>query len=77
LSHISSPFCIGYFWDEVLLYIQAGLDLDSPIYDSHIAGMTSTQHQAQQFVQDGFSLTSPQAALNYDPSNFCLSVGYD
>jgi hypothetical protein len=31
LSHASSPFHTGYFGDRVLLFAQAGVDLDSPV----------------------------------------------
>jgi hypothetical protein len=41
-----SPFCVGCFWNRVLLYAQAGLD-QVPIYASLCTGMTGTCHCAQ------------------------------
>jgi hypothetical protein len=41
LSHVSSSFCSGYFEDRVLLFAQAGLDLDPHILSfPAISGMT-------------------------------------
>jgi hypothetical protein len=34
LSHASSPFCCGYFWDRALLFARASLDCDSSTYAS-------------------------------------------
>jgi hypothetical protein len=31
LYNSTSCFCVAYFWDGVLLYVQAGLELDAPI----------------------------------------------
>jgi hypothetical protein len=39
--HASAPFALGVFLIESCVYIWASLDLDSPIYASHIAGMTA------------------------------------
>jgi hypothetical protein len=46
LSHVSNPFCLGYFGDKVERFSQASLDCDSPIYASHVAGMPGAHHYA-------------------------------
>jgi hypothetical protein len=35
LTHVSSPFELGYFGDRVLLFAQADLGSDPPVYASH------------------------------------------
>jgi hypothetical protein len=38
LSHSTSPFGVGYFWNRVSLYVWSGLDSNSPVCISCIAG---------------------------------------
>jgi hypothetical protein len=47
LSHSTSPFCSGYFWDRVCIYSWASVDLNHPIYASRAAVMAGTHHHTQ------------------------------
>jgi hypothetical protein len=51
-----SPVCalpFSCFEIRSSFFVQAGLDSDSLIYASHIAGMTDTRHQVQLLVEMG------------------------
>jgi hypothetical protein len=58
LSHASSPFCIGYFWDRVSLYVQASLDDGPCIHASPIARMTDLCCCAQLLLVCEMGLTN-------------------
>jgi hypothetical protein len=47
LSHPANPFYVGYFWDRVSLYVQAGLNHNPPVCAFPIAGITGSCHHAQ------------------------------
>jgi hypothetical protein len=48
LSHVSSPFCCGYFGDRVLLFAQASLDFDLLKFPA-LPGMTGMHYRGQLF----------------------------
>lgn len=66
---------IGYH-----IIAQAGLDGDSSIYTSHVAGVTGAPHQAQLYwLRWGDCLTNffPKLALNYYLSHLHLLGSWD
>jgi hypothetical protein len=48
LSHITSPLCLSYFWDRVLLYVRESL---KEMF--HIAGMTRHHHAQSLLIEMG------------------------
>jgi hypothetical protein len=64
LSHTPSPFCVGYFWDQVLLYAQDDLHCDPPIW-------TSLCSWGSQPVLPCWGLANflPRLTLNCNPLN--------
>jgi hypothetical protein len=55
LSHVSSPFCCGYFWDKSLTFCLGGPGLRTPYFRFHaFTGMTHAHHHARPaFFWDG------------------------
>jgi hypothetical protein len=52
MSHSTSHFCIGYFWNTVSLYAQAGMDHNLFMLP-HVAGITGMYCHAQTLIEMG------------------------
>jgi hypothetical protein len=69
------PFCVGYFWDRVLLYTQVSLVYD-PVCASYTDGMTGACHHASHCLRWGLMNFFARLASNHDPQGAritCLS----
>jgi hypothetical protein len=51
LNHTLALYALVILGIGPHVYAQAGLDLDPPIYASHIAGITERQHHAQLLLE--------------------------
>jgi hypothetical protein len=76
LSHASSPFCSGYFWDPVLLYALASLYFTLLFMLPAIARKTGMHHHVCFFLLR-WKLTNflPGLSSNWGPEALTLSHG--
>jgi hypothetical protein len=52
LTHISNPFCSGYFRDKILLFAQARLDFDNIFTFPTVSEMTGVPHRTYLFASE-------------------------
>jgi hypothetical protein len=77
LSHSLSAFCFSYFSDRVSQFCLAILDLDLPIYSSHVAGTTGRSYLVQLYwLRWGLTNSLPTVASNCDLPDLCLPSGW-
>jgi hypothetical protein len=70
LSHI--PFLLLVIFNFAFIFLpSACLDCNSPIYTSHIAGMTGAHYHLSYWLRWGLNNFLPEMALNYNSPNFC------
>jgi hypothetical protein len=75
LSHALSWFCFSYFSDRVSLF---ALNSNPPIYASHVAWITGSNHPVPAYLWDGIlAKFLPGLTLNFKPPNLHLLSSWD
>jgi hypothetical protein len=76
LSHMSSLFFSGHFWDSISLFVQTTLDCNAPILCFYCLEQQAPATMLSLFHWDGvFQIFLPGLASNHDPPDLSTHVG--